>query len=205
MSNFSTGLKARLILLRHGQSVWNAEKRLAGQADVSISQLGQEQIRQMQETVRALKPDGVICSDLRRARESAALLGYKAPELDQRLREANLGRWEGEYIASLPGEDYQAWRAGEFTPPEGERWDAVCDRVEAALNELVAEGGSHLVVSHGGVIRAACDRLLCLPPRRIVPVQPASVTVIDVYDQPRLFVFNLTCNYPSDSVKKASL
>lgn len=195
MSNSSKGVRARLILLRHGQSLWNAERRLAGQADVSISQLGQEQILHMQASVHALKPTSIIASDLRRACESAALLGFDSPKMDQRLREANLGAWQGQYIADLEQAQYQAWRVGQFTPPDGESWQAFCDRVEDILTELIARDGRYLIVTHGGVIRAACDRLLGLSPRQIVPVSPASLTIIDVNDQPRLSVFNLAHDF----------
>lgn len=191
MNNFSQGLQSRLIFLRHGQSVWNAEKRLAGQADISISEVGREQVLQMRETVHALKPATIVSSDLRRARESAALLDFSVPQIDQRLREANLGQWEGEYIADLPKEQYRAWRMGAFDPPQGETWSGFCERVETVVQEFIAADQCCLIVTHGGVIRAACDRILELSPQQIVPVSPASVTVIDVYDRPRLRVYNM--------------
>ena len=168
---------------------------LAGQADVSISKLGQKQILNMQETMHTLQPVTTISSDLRRARESAALLGAASPIVDARLREANLGQWEGKFIATLPQDRYQAWRAGKFTPPQGESWSIFCDRVEEILTELIASGGRFLLVTHGGVVRASCDRMLGLLPQQIVPVSPASITIIDVYEQPRLSVYNLSANF----------
>jgi len=180
--------------MRHGQSVWNAERRLAGQADIPISELGHNQVVQQKETVQRLQPATIVCSDLRRARQSSSLLGFDSPAIDQRLREANVGAWEGEYIATLPKEHYQAWRIGEFTPPQGESWHLFCNRVEEVLNERIATGGICLLVTHGGVIRAACDRLLGLSPQQILPVSPASITVFDVYDTPKLSAFNLAHN-----------
>ncbi|MDJ0757199.1 MAG: histidine phosphatase family protein [Ardenticatenaceae bacterium] len=192
MSSSKGERRARLILLRHGQSLWNAEKRLAGQADIAVSEFGRQQIESIRGLIAALRPEKIVSSDLLRASQSAAYLGYEAPHFDPRLREAYLGRWQGSYIDDLPPDQYAAWRAGKLPPPQGESWAEFCDRVEPAFHELIENGGRNLLVTHGGVIRVACDRLLGLKPDQIVPVPPASVTIIDVYDRPRLSAYNLS-------------
>src|SRR3954451_4742886 len=64
----------RLILVRHGESVWNAEERLQGQLDPPLSERGRRQSRALAATLDGLPGDRVICSDLARARETAELL-----------------------------------------------------------------------------------------------------------------------------------
>ncbi|NTU85922.1 MAG: histidine phosphatase family protein [Chloroflexales bacterium] len=185
----------RLIFVRHGETDWNAERRLQGQADVGLSACGLRQVAALRPLVAGLGAESAVASDLRRCRETSAALGFLAPRLDPRLREVDLGTWTARLIDELRAEDgeaYHAWRAGSHTPPGAEAWDALVGRVSAAVDALVSAGGSHLVVTHGGPIRAACLHLLGLHPRHVLPVAPASVTVIEVRQRPRLAVYNLT-------------
>lgn len=95
---------------------------------------------------------------------------------------------------------YAAWRAGALTPDGGESSEALRGRVDEALAAILADGRSWLVVSHGGPIRMAIEVLLGLPVGRLSPVAPASATVIDLGDQPRLLAYNLTPRHaPADA------
>lgn len=185
----------RLIFVRHGETAWNSERRLQGQADVGLSAAGLRQVMALRPLVQGLAPDAVVASDLRRTMETCVALGYEGPRLDQRLREADLGAWTARSIEQLradEGEAYGAWRAGSYTPDGAESWETLLERVGGAVDGLVAAGGNQLIVTHGGPIRAACMHLLGLHPRHVLPVAPASVTVIEVNHRPRLAVYNLT-------------
>ncbi len=185
----------RLLLVRHGETDWNAEGRLQGLADIPLSETGRRQATRLAFIIRTYRPDQAVCSDLSRTRETCLLLGYPAPRLDPLWREADLGAWTGQSVAKLKedaGKDYIGWRSGTLTPPAGETWTALCRRVQAALDSVVEASGSQLIVTHGGPIRAACAVLLGLQPGSLVPVHPASVTIIDVDGHPTLRVFNLT-------------
>lgn len=185
----------RLIFVRHGETEWNAARRLQGQADVRLSAAGLRQVEALRPLVEGLGPARSVSSDLSRALETSIALGHGAPRLDPRLREADLGAWTARPIDQLraeEGEAYSAWRAGSYTPPEAEGWEALLRRVRLAVDELRAAGGSHLIVTHGGPIRAACLHLLDLHPRSVLPVAPASITVIELNRRPRLAVYNLT-------------
>jgi len=185
----------QLILVRHGESAWNAEGRLQGDADVPLSERGREQARELGPLVRELDPTDAVSSDLERAISSATLLGYPSATPDPAWREADLGEWTGRLATELIGSDgdgYLAWRNGRGTPPGGEPWERLLDRIGRALAPLCELDGRHLVVTHGGPIRAACTTLLGLAPTSIVPVSPASVTIIDLDPTPRLRAFNLT-------------
>lgn len=193
----------RLLLVRHGETAWNKERRLQGQEDIPLSQRGLEQARALAPVVRPFAPATVISSDLARARQTAEALGYADCRSDVRLREADLGAWVGisatELMATRAA-DYLAWRAGTLTPEGAESFEVLVDRVRPALREIVAAPGPVLIVSHGGVVRAALAILLDLYPDRLVPVSPASLTVVDVpaawpdagSDCPKLHSYNLT-------------
>ncbi len=157
----------RVLLLRHGQSAWNAEGRWQGHADPPLSPLGEAQARTATEAVRALahQPiEAIVASDLLRARATAELLaaglGLGPVEVDSRLRERDAGEWTG----LTRGEIEQQWPGfldGGRRPPRFELDDAIIERVLAALTDLHRRhpGGHVVAVAHGGVVRALERRL----------------------------------------------
>lgn len=193
----------RLILVRHGESVWNGQGRLQGQRDVPLSATGRRQAGRLAGLIAEIGPDAAVTSDLVRARETCALLGHPEARADARWREADLGEWTGRLTADLrdAGDGrYAAWRAGTLTPDGGEASEALRGRVDEALAAILADQRTWLVVTHGGPIRMAIEVLLGLPIGRLSPVAPASATVIDLGDQPRLLAYNLTPRHaPGDA------
>ena len=91
----------RLILVRHGESTWNAEERLQGQLDPPLSERGREQSRALAAMLDGLPDDRVVCSDLGRARETAELLGLRPARFDPRWREIDVGSWGGRVAAEV--------------------------------------------------------------------------------------------------------
>jgi glucosyl-3-phosphoglycerate phosphatase len=170
--------KDHLILIRHAQSTWNADGLLQGQADPPLSEVGRREAAALAPTLGGFPRDRVVCSDMLRARETAALAGHAGPRIDPRWREIGVGEWAGRPLAELPGGSSAAWRGGPIVAPGGESWEALSARVEAALSELRAAGGSWLVVCHGGAIRAAVAALTGADPRRMGGPANASVTVL---------------------------
>ena len=166
----------RLVLWRHGQTVWNAESRHQGQIDIPLNDVGREQARHAAQTLLAMKPTHVIASDLERALETGRTLSDLAGiglTVDERLRETFAGEWQGmtrdEIVAKYPA-DYAAWGGdSEIRPGGGEtRWE-VSDRVVAAIESALVNipaGGTLVVASHGGALRSALGRLLGLDPRQ---------------------------------------
>lgn len=146
----------RLLLVRHGESTWNAERRWQGQADAPLSERGEAQARAAGPAVAALPAfDRVVCSPLQRARRTAELLadaaGLTPPEPVAGLEERAAGPWTGlthdEIDALHPGARAGSWR------PEGyETEAALLLRATATLSAL--DGTRVLVVVHEGVIRA---------------------------------------------------
>jgi probable phosphoglycerate mutase len=194
----------RLLLVRHGQSEWNAGRVLQGQADVPLSDLGRAQARALAPVIADLRPSHVLTSDLARATETAALLGFPDARREPRLREIAVGEWQGRSIPELiqaDGARYAGWRAGTYRPQGGEDWSGFVARVGAALDEAMATHPvpTLLAVCHGGVIRAALQRFLALNPRQILPVGPASLTAIRfgrTADPARLELYNYHPGHP---------
>lgn len=172
----------RLLLVRHGQSEWNASHRLQGQADISLSEHGRNQANSLRPIIEAAKPCRTISSDLARVRETAERIGAQAPQFTNKLREIDVGEWTGRVIKDIQThdpEDYLGWRAGTQTPPGGERWSDFVDRVSDVIRTEERNPCENLlVVCHGGVIRAILQRFLGLQPANIIPVGPASLTAM---------------------------
>jgi glucosyl-3-phosphoglycerate phosphatase len=175
----------RLLLVRHGQSEWNAGRVLQGQADIPLSDLGRAQASALAPVIAALKPCRAVTSDLSRARETAVRLGHSEARPEPGFREIDVGTWQGRPIAELQAADgaaYAGWRAGTHRPADGEGWADFLNRIENALKAEIAADNAKtlLVVCHGGVIRAALQVLCGLAPRNLLPVGPASLTAIRV-------------------------
>jgi broad specificity phosphatase PhoE len=166
----------RLLLLRHGQSTWNADGRWQGQADPPLSSLGEEQAG---DAARRLAPGHfcrVLASDLRRARRTAEILAEALGlpvEIDPDLREIDVGDWQGLTRAEInelaPGA-LADWSEGRSeSTPGGETRTHLTERARVALLRAAAAsspGDRVLLVSHGALIRNL-DRALGLVPRGI--------------------------------------
>ncbi len=161
----------RLLLARHGQSVWNEARKFQGATDVELSALGRAQAGALGRAVKGYRVAAAYVSPMRRALETAeiALAGSGIPLVPlPELRELSLGEWEGhtvEEIRGRRGDPYLAWlRAPHDCPPPGaEPLEAVCRRVLTAVERIAAahpNGDDVLVVAHGGVISVYACHLL---------------------------------------------
>jgi glucosyl-3-phosphoglycerate phosphatase len=165
------GHVVRLVVWRHGQTAWNAERRFQGRSDIPLDATGREQARDAARYLAAMHPDAIFSSDLARAAETAAYLGELTGlpvQLDKDLRERGGGSWEGltdrEIREGYPAE-YAAW-----LPPDGEPVSAVADRAAGALQRIAdsldgQDGSLAVVISHGAAINLGISRLLGLPER----------------------------------------
>ena len=181
----------RLILVRHGESTWNAEERLQGQLDPPLSDRGREQSLALAPILDGLPDERVVCSDLGRARQTAELLGLRPGRFDERWREIDVGEWGGRVAAEIDaqGEELTNWRGGPRTAPSGEAWEAFTARVAGAVDELIAAGGPWTVVCHGGCIRVAVAHVTGADPLSLGSPPNASATVFELGARPRLLVY----------------
>ena len=161
-------MPSRLLLVRHGQSEWNAAGRWQGQADPPLTELGRAQARAAARAIGGV--DAVFASDLRRARETADViaehLGVGPVIADPGLRERDAGEWSGltrdeihaRYPGYLPEDRHMTFAPGREAelrrPPGWETDKELLARVLDAIQRvhLVVGDGDALVVTHGGVI-----------------------------------------------------
>jgi broad specificity phosphatase PhoE len=150
-----------IVLVRHGETDWNRERRFQGHADTPLNEAGRRQAVELADALRDEGLTAVYTSPLRRAAETADIvarrLGLEAAELEA-LREIDVGDWQGltvdEVKARFPERLDVAWRSGW---PNGETHDQLSARVLPALIRLdrTHAGGRVLGVTHAGPIRVA--------------------------------------------------
>lgn len=148
-----------IALIRHAPTAWNAEGRVLGQADPPLSPEGASRAArwQLPADLRALaarRQLGWATSPLRRAVETAQLLGAVTPVVDPRLAEQDWGEWTGRARAAVAG--HLAGAGWDAAPPGGESPGRVLARLRAWLDELAPGDGpdTWAAVTHMGVIRA---------------------------------------------------
>lgn len=148
----------KIILLRHGETIWNKERRLQGCQDIPLSDEGQEQMRRIGQQLAQIFPhiDQILTSPLLRARESARLIAQELHHAPQDILKAplfterNFGAGEGltyeEALIRYPDSNY----------PGMETLEELCHRAETAVNQCQKEfpGQTILVVAHGAIIKA---------------------------------------------------
>ena len=154
---------ARLYMVRHGETLWNIEDRIQGQADSLLSDNGREQARKLAGRLSTVRFDAVYSSSSSRAVQTARILagGDSNPiRTDPDLREIDLGPWQGILAAEVQGSAaYREYRdnPADYRPPIGESLYAVQNRMLAALGRIADShaGQRVLVVSHGVALRTA--------------------------------------------------
>lgn len=147
----------RLLLVRHGESTWNADGRWQGQADPPLSELGKRQAIAAGPAAAALGVDAVVSSSLGRARQTAELLASDGVGVivDSELQERDAGEWTGLTLIEIE-ERFPGALAAHRSPPGFEGDEPLLARVLTALDGVLARleaTGVALVVTHGGVIR----------------------------------------------------
>lgn len=159
-ADLSVPTGANVLLVRHGQSTWNAIGKWQGQANPALSPLGLEQAALAGEQLQAWAvADVVVSSDLERARRTAQLLAVAtgAPLLDPEpaLRERHAGAWEGRTRVEIH-EEYPGWIDAGRRPVGWEPDAALIERAVPALQRIASAHAGRLVVavSHGGLIHA---------------------------------------------------
>lgn len=157
----------RLVLWRHGQTLWNVEGRFQGQTDIPLDEVGERQAERAARLLAALQPSAIFSSDLARAAATAAPLARLTglPVIpDKELRERYGGLWEGLTDAEIRERypvEHSQWR-----PPGGETSAAVAERAGPAMARIadtLTPGSLAVVVSHGAALRLGAAWLLGLP------------------------------------------
>jgi len=151
---------ARLLIVRHGESTWNAVRRWQGQADPPLTERGERQARSAAARLSEFQRfDIVVTSSLHRARRTGELLAQEASidlgHASAAFAERAAGAWEGLTRDEIE-ERYPGYIAGGQRPAGYEEDESIIERAIPALRSLAEEyhGQRVIVVSHGGVVNA---------------------------------------------------
>ena len=178
----------RLILVRHGESVYNADARIQGQRCEGLSELGHSQAKATAAALAATYPDArLVMSDLQRTRETMAPLAAalaREPDEDARLRERSFGDWEGRLRVEVERDDpdrWARWVGGEDVIGEigGESRTQLIDRVVPVFERLLigmADDEVTIAVTHGGPVWHGLHRMLGLDQPILGGVRNCSIT-----------------------------
>jgi alpha-ribazole phosphatase len=176
---------SRLVLLRHAEPEESAHGRCYGTLDVGLSPAGREHARRLAAELSDLRLDAVYSSPRRRAVDTAAALG-RDTVVDERLRELDFGDFEGRTYDEIASESPETYRAWMETPtsvrfPGGECFADLRTRALAACEEIRSRHECAVVVTHGGVVRAALAAWLSLPDEAIfrLDVGYGGKTIVD--------------------------
>ncbi|MCU0569689.1 MAG: histidine phosphatase family protein [Oculatellaceae cyanobacterium Prado106] len=205
----------RLLLVRHGETEWNRQKRFQGQIDVPLNDNGRTQSQQAGAFLQSTRIDRAVTSPMLRPKETAEIILQHHPhiplELEDNLQEISHGLWEGKLEAEIeqefPGE-LQRWQQtpAEVQMPEGENLNQVWERAIAAWEKIVASTSANpadsaitvLVVAHDAVNKAILCHLAGQGPEAFWSFKQGNgaVSVIDYPDgatgRPVIQAMNLT-------------
>jgi broad specificity phosphatase PhoE len=185
----------RLILVRHGETVLNAEGRFSGQVDTPLTARGKWQALVLGHHLAATALDAVVASNLWRARATArAIVAHHGVPvaIDPSLRERSFGAWEGATFAEVRARNAELaeqWQANPLTtiPPGGESIQQVYARVVTAFDSWRRRFPAQTIVwvTHSGVIEVVLCYLLRLDLSRwrLFRQDNAAITDLDIQDQ----------------------
>lgn len=176
-------------LVRHGETEWNAARRMQGQLDAKLTPEGRVHAKSSGGLLAKSGIDALYASPLGRVRETLAIIAddlHMEPVFDDRLMEWSGGVWDGEFYKDIAVKwptEFNAWEADRhsYRPPKGENFYDLADRGGAVLNEIAAKGHQRIaIVAHGFINRAMAGVLLGLDPGQVQQIKQANSTVIRV-------------------------
>jgi len=201
----------KILLIRHGEVVWNKQACYTGWTDLPLTEVGIEQARRVAERLSDEPLEAVYCSDLQRAAVTAQVIAAPhklSPIVDADLRELNYGEWEGVAEADLPTlcpDLYAAWTASpaEIAAPQGESFSQLRDRVRGVVARIMAErpDGTVAMVGHKSVNRVLLCHLLGVDInlyKRIGQDNGAVSSIIFTPERAQIASLNDTCHLPND-------
>ncbi|MDG1177249.1 MAG: histidine phosphatase family protein [SAR324 cluster bacterium] len=164
--------ETEIILIRHGETEWNSQKRMQGHSNSDLSEVGREQIQALGELMKNVTFDHIYSSDSLRARQTAeAITQYSEHTLqfDQRIREKNLGVFEGLTSTEAKERHPEVYRlfktaGANYVIDEGESTQQLLERALEFIEEIRLRHPQERVVmvTHGGVVRVLMKHALGL-------------------------------------------
>lgn len=194
-STHTTMKKQTLLLIRHGQTIWNVEHRLPGQLPgVELNDTGRQQAARLADALTVLPISAIISSPLERARETAEILAKGrdlSVQIEPELADTDVGKWAGQVIEQLSKDD-PSWKAYVKNPtvaPEGvETFPQVQQRVVTAVERRREQdniGTYPAFVAHADVIKLLLAHYMGLDVERAgsMLIDNASVSMIELEEE----------------------
>ncbi|MEM7335413.1 MAG: alpha-ribazole phosphatase [Chloroflexota bacterium] len=180
----------RLILVRHGETIWNNEHRFQGSADVPLNEAGLAQAQAVGQKLANIPFSRIVSSDLARAYQTAEAVSqhhsHLTLEKDGRIQEIGFGKWEGLTYAQIQEkypDDLKAWEANIMTPPtEGESAADFLVRIADFGSQFkpYQKGEVVGIVGHGGSMQMLLCHFLKLPPEAFWRFRMANTAVTEI-------------------------
>lgn len=190
-----------MYIARHGQTQWNLEGRTQGARDIGLNEEGRKQALLLAGRLKGLPIRNIYCSDLKRAIETAAIIGREIGVkwvVTSLLREASFGEWEGYTISEIercfPGQLSRWYDDHDFCAPGGESLSSVGKRIKEFLDHVeslkLGQDEGILVVSHALTCKVLILELMDLPLSyvRRIKLNNAALTVIKVLPEGNVLV-----------------
>ena len=161
-----------IYLIRHGEIDAGRPRKFIGRTDLPVTCRGREQLHRLKEHLSSISFDHIVSSPLERCQESGKILGASSNTniiTEPKFAEIDLGAWEGLTAADIqkkfPGEyEARGENMADYTPPGGESFNDLLDRVWPALLKIIETTTSQAaVVSHAGVNRVLLCQILGMP------------------------------------------
>jgi broad specificity phosphatase PhoE len=153
---------SEIVVVRHGETEWSANGRHTSRTDLPLTEQGRERARALAPQLAARNFALVLCSPLRRARETCELAGFgDVAELTPDLHEWDYGEYEGLTTPEIweTNPEWSLWRDG---CPGGEQPAQVGARADRVLERLRKAGGDALAFAHGHILRVLTARWLVM-------------------------------------------
>jgi 2,3-bisphosphoglycerate-dependent phosphoglycerate mutase len=196
----------RLIITRHGETDWNAARRIQGMTDVPMNARGEAQSEALAEALACMEIGLIFSSDLNRAVRTAEIIAARLYDMEHirapLLRERNWGALEGKNLQEIEDEfpgDLERMRNGDldFAPRGGESRNQLIARIDEFIGGLITEraGENILIVTHGGVCGMAIKRMMGIEPGARTPfrVENCSINIVDRLEDGFWIVETLNC------------
>ena len=169
----------KLYFVRHGQTEWNAIRRMQGQWNSNLNESGKGHADTNGKLLKGLNIDAMYVSPLDRTRQTAEIINQHVnlePIFDDRIMEWDTGDWSGEMYAEIPNKWPDEWRQLEadryhFRPPNGENYPDMLARSKPFVHELLESEHSNIaIVSHGLIGKVMFSYLMGYAPPQILGI-----------------------------------
>lgn len=139
----------------HGQTDWNVQKKVQGRVDTILNETGKRQAEELKESLKEMTFDKVISSPLRRAKETAEILGFQPVIIEERMTERDFGEFEGLSIKDFDADQFWSYKSN-TSYRQAENIRDFFHRVYACLDEIkqTSKDEDILIVSHTGNLLA---------------------------------------------------